>query len=101
MSLEWLSEITPDVQRDATIPSMRPVTIECIGHDAAASDVRGLARLLVDAVDSGAGVSFLAGLSEDEAEAWWRSILASSTERAIILIARDAEAWHSIRTAGR
>src|SRR5262249_16821164 len=62
-----------------------PVTIERIGKDAAASDVRALAQLLVDAIDSGAGVSFLAGLTEGEAEAWWRSVLASSSERAIIL----------------
>jgi len=68
-----------------------PVSIERIGKDAAASDVRALAQLLVDAIDSGAGVSFLAGLTEGEAEAWWRSVLASSSERAIILIARDAE----------
>jgi GNAT superfamily N-acetyltransferase len=70
---------------------MPPVTIERIGSAAAASDIRGLAQLLVDAVDGGASVSFLAGLNEVEAEAWWRSILASSSERAIILIARDAD----------
>jgi GNAT superfamily N-acetyltransferase len=70
---------------------MPPVSIERIGRDAPTSDIRGLAQLLVDAVDSGAGVSFLAGLTETEAEVWWRSILASSPERAIILIARDAD----------
>ena len=31
----------------------------------------GLAALLVDAVDSGAGVNFLAGVTRDEAAAWW------------------------------
>ena len=41
-----------------------------IGGAAAADDVRGLAQLLVDAVDGNAGVSFLAGLTADEAEAW-------------------------------
>jgi GNAT superfamily N-acetyltransferase len=70
---------------------MQSVTIERIGSDVPASDVRGLAQLLVDAIDSGAGVSFLAGLTEAEAETWWRSVLASLPERAIILIARDAE----------
>jgi hypothetical protein len=49
---------------------MSPVAIERIGSAAAADDVRGLALLLVDAVDGNAGVSFLAGLTEDEAEAW-------------------------------
>ncbi len=70
---------------------MPAVTIERIGRDAAADDVCALARLLVDAIESGAGVSFLADLTEAQAEAWWRSLLASSSERAIILIARDAE----------
>ena len=68
---------------------MHAVVIEPIGKDAPDSDVRGLARLLVDAIDSGAGVSFLAGLKEADAEAWWRSVLATSSTRAIFLIARD------------
>jgi GNAT superfamily N-acetyltransferase len=70
---------------------MPAVAIERIGADAAARDVRGLAALLVDAVNAGAGVSFLAGLTEDQAEAWWRSVLTTSSPRAIILIARDAD----------
>ena len=70
---------------------MQAVTIERIGRDAAQDDVRALARLLVDAIAGGAGVSFLADLTEEQAEAWWRSLLSSSSERAIILIARDEE----------
>jgi GNAT superfamily N-acetyltransferase len=70
---------------------MQPVTIERLGKDAAARDLRSLAQLLVDAVEAGAGVSFLAGLTEDEAEAWWRSVLASARERTIVLVARDAD----------
>jgi GNAT superfamily N-acetyltransferase len=70
---------------------MPSVTIERIGSGAPTSDIRGLAELLVDAVDSGASVSFLAGLTEDEAEAWWRSVLTSSSKRPVILIARDAD----------
>ena len=70
---------------------MKTITIERLGKDATASDVKGLAGLLVDAIDSGAGISFMAGLTEEEAESWWRSILASSPERAIVLVARDAE----------
>jgi GNAT superfamily N-acetyltransferase len=65
--------------------------IERIGKNAPAGDIRGLARLLLDAIDSNAGISFLAGLTEEEAEAWWRSVLESSSPRAVILIARDAE----------
>ena len=52
-------------------------------------DVRDLARLLIDAVESNAGISFLAGLTEDDAAAWWRSALATASDRAVILIARD------------
>jgi GNAT superfamily N-acetyltransferase len=70
---------------------MTGVTIERIRSDASASDVRGLARLLVDAIESGAGVSFLAGLTQDEAEEWWRTVLTSCSERAIVLIARDPD----------
>lgn len=65
--------------------------IERLTSAAAASDVRDLARLLVDAVDGGAGVSFLAGLTEAEAESWWRSVLSSLAPRAVVLVARDAQ----------
>jgi GNAT superfamily N-acetyltransferase len=53
------------------------------------ADVRALAALLVDAVDSGAAVSFLAPLTLDRAERWWRSTLEESEARAIFLVARD------------
>jgi ribosomal protein S18 acetylase RimI-like enzyme len=43
----------------------------------AEADVRALAGLLVDAVESGAAVSFLAPLSAAEAEAWWRGVVAT------------------------
>jgi ribosomal protein S18 acetylase RimI-like enzyme len=65
---------------------MLPVTIERIGKDAAAADVRGLAELLLDAIDDNAGVSFMPGLTAEEAEAWWRGVLSNRT---IVLIARD------------
>ncbi len=70
---------------------MQPIAIERLGKDAAGGDVRGLARLLVDAVESNAGISFMAGLTEDEADAWWRSVLDSLPERAVFLVARDAD----------
>ena len=70
---------------------MPALTIERLARDAAGRDVQDLARLLIDAVDSGAGVSFLAGLTQAEAEAWWRSVITSSPERAIVLVARDAD----------
>jgi ribosomal protein S18 acetylase RimI-like enzyme len=54
------------------------------------ADVRALAALLVDAVKSGAAVSFLDTLELDRAEGWWRSTLATSHPRASFLVARDA-----------
>jgi GNAT superfamily N-acetyltransferase len=68
---------------------MKGISIDRVGPAAAAADVRGLARLLLDAIDSGAGVSFMPGLTEAEAEAWWRPVLAA--DRAIVLVARDAD----------
>ena len=55
------------------------------------ADFRELARLLVDAVDSGASVSFMAPLALDRAEAWWRDTIASARTGAVVLVARDAE----------
>jgi len=65
--------------------------IERIGKSAPRGDLHSLAQLLLDAVDSNAGVSFLSGLTEAEAETWWRSVLESSSPRAVILVARDAD----------
>jgi GNAT superfamily N-acetyltransferase len=65
--------------------------IESIGADVPAVVIDGLATLLVDAVDSGATVSFLAGLAHDEAVAWWRSVMAGRSSRSIVLIARNAD----------
>jgi acetyltransferase len=55
------------------------------------ADVQALAQLLVDAVDSGAAVSFVAPLTLGGAEDWWRKALSGSDSRAIFLVARDAE----------
>ena len=48
-----------------------PATVRELDADAYAAAIPGLAALLVDAVDGGAGVSFLAGVTTDEAAAWW------------------------------
>ena len=52
--------------------------------------MRALARLLIDAVDSGAAVSFLAPLPLERAEAWWRATVSAPGSGAIVLAARDA-----------
>ena len=55
------------------------------------TDLRALAQLLVDAVDSGAAVSFLAPLTLERAEDWWRRTTSASHSGAIFLVARDGE----------
>ena len=63
--------------------------IEQLIPPVADSDLQELAQLLVDAVDSGAAVSFLAPLTLDRAQAWWRGVVSTSHPRAIFLVARD------------
>ncbi len=53
------------------------------------ADLDDLAQLLVDAIEGGAGVSFMRGLGLDEARAFWRQTLESADARAIFLAARD------------
>lgn len=55
------------------------------------ADVQALAELLVDAVDSGAAVSFLAPLSVSDADAWWRRTLTTAHSRAAFLVARNSD----------
>lgn len=54
------------------------------------ADIRALALLLIDAVESGAAVSFLAPLSLERAEAWWRETLGTAGDRSIFIVARSA-----------
>ena len=51
--------------------------------------VQDLAALLVDAIDSGAGISFMAGVQLDDAAAWWHEKLSAMTTRTVLLVARD------------
>jgi GNAT superfamily N-acetyltransferase len=55
------------------------------------SDLRALAELLVDAVDSGAAVSFVAPLTVEHAQDWWHDTISGADPRARFLVARDAE----------
>src|SRR5688572_13687534 len=63
-------------------------TIERLVPPASDSDLRDLAGLLVDAVESGAAVSFLAPLTPPRAEEWWRKTLSASPSCAVVLVAR-------------
>jgi GNAT superfamily N-acetyltransferase len=52
-------------------------------------DIRALADVLADAVDSGASVSFLSPFSREQAESWWGELLSGLRPRSILLVARD------------
>ena len=71
---------------------MTALRIERLLPPASPSDVRDLSRLLIQAVEAGAAVSFLPPLDPHDAEEWWRRTLAESHPRAIFLVARDATA---------
>jgi GNAT superfamily N-acetyltransferase len=64
-------------------------TIERLPFPPSDSDLRALAQLLVDAVESGAAVSFLAPLTVDRARDWWRDTLSTARSGTIFLVARD------------
>jgi ribosomal protein S18 acetylase RimI-like enzyme len=63
--------------------------IERLKPPVSEADLRSLAALLVDAVESGAAVSFLAPLTPGEAATWWRRSLSAPASGAIFLVARD------------
>lgn len=70
---------------------MNHFTIERLTPPVGGDDVADLARLLVDAVASGAAVSFVAPLSLEQAGAWWRKTLKEAHPRAFFFVARDDE----------
>ena len=69
---------------------MSAVSVETV--DTVSEDVvRQLAALLVDAIDSGASISFMAGLRLEDAATWWRKTLSTLPPRGVVLVARDDE----------
>jgi GNAT superfamily N-acetyltransferase len=65
--------------------------IDVLQRPPTASDLDQLAHVLADAVDSGAGVSFMRPFSVDAAREWWQQSMARADARALGLVARDAE----------
>lgn len=65
--------------------------IERLMPPVADADLRALAHLLVDAVESGAAVSFVAPLPIERAEEWWRRTTSTAHPKAVFLVARDAD----------
>jgi GNAT superfamily N-acetyltransferase len=70
---------------------VRIETLECLTSPVTDSDIQDLAGLLMDAVESGAAVSFLGTLTRQGAEDWWRRTLGGADPRAIVLVARDGK----------
>lgn len=71
------------------MPDHAPV-IAPLPRPVADLDLRALAELLVDAVNSGSAVSFLPPLAPDRALAWWRETVAGAGPAVVFLVARDA-----------
>jgi ribosomal protein S18 acetylase RimI-like enzyme len=66
------------------------VQIERLDGSAAAAAVPALAEILMDCVEGGASVSFLAPLTREQAEAFWRRVAASVAEGGTaLLVARE------------
>jgi GNAT superfamily N-acetyltransferase len=63
--------------------------IEALRRPTSSDDLDQLAALLVDAVESGASVSFMSPFSVSDAREWWRKTLEQASPRAIVLVARD------------
>jgi GNAT superfamily N-acetyltransferase len=74
-----------------TSMSPQPLRIERLTPPVSEADLRGLAEVLVDAVTSGAAVSFLPPLTVEKAEGWWRKTTGTAHPRTIFLVARDEE----------
>lgn len=49
------------------------VVVEALDAPAYRQAIDGLAQLLVDAVDNGAGVNFMAGVTVDQTREWWET----------------------------
>jgi GNAT superfamily N-acetyltransferase len=56
------------------VPAIQPV-VATLDAEAYAAAIPGLAELIVDAVEGGASVNFLAGVTAAETAGWWRARL--------------------------
>ena len=65
------------------------VALDAAGYQAA---IPGLAALIVDAVDGGASVNFMAGVTETEAAAWWAARIPDVADGTIrVCVATDPD----------
>src|SRR5712692_3728436 len=65
--------------------------IEQLVRPVSEADIRDLAALMLDAIDSGASVGFLASCDRDRAERWWHDTITTADDRWIFLVARDPQ----------
>jgi GNAT superfamily N-acetyltransferase len=73
-----------------TEPARRPVAVHILSAREAREHVGALAEVLVDCVDGGASVSFMAPLARARAEAFWREVADGvATGDRILVIATD------------
>ncbi|MFL5687891.1 MAG: GNAT family N-acetyltransferase [Chloroflexota bacterium] len=64
--------------------------IEAIDPDSYEAAIPGLGALLKDAIDGGASVNFIAGVTLEQTEGWWRARAARVTDGTItVFVARD------------
>jgi len=66
--------------------------VEALDSTAYRAALDGLAALLVDAVESGAGVNFMAGVTVDETREWWEARIDGVESGMVVpIVARDGE----------
>ena len=71
------------------------IRIGALDADAYRAAIPGLAALLIDAVEGGASVNFLAGVTEEDARAWWTAripdVADGTTTAFVATMAGDSE----------
>jgi predicted N-acetyltransferase YhbS len=82
---------SPDRRKFVRTMSSTLHIVERLAVPVCDADVRSLALLLIDAVESGAAVTFLAPLSLEVAEEWWRRTIDEASSNAIFLVARNGK----------
>ncbi len=67
------------------------LAIEKLTLPVSEADLRALAELLVDAVESGSAVSFVLPLTVEQAQDWWQKTISTSHSAAVFLVVRDSK----------
>ncbi|MCB9845556.1 MAG: GNAT family N-acetyltransferase [Phycisphaeraceae bacterium] len=65
--------------------------IERLASPASERDVLSLAALLIDAVEAGDAVSFVAPLGVEAAQHWWRGVIEGMAPKGAVLVAREGD----------